>query len=129
MYLVNNTNTSVAKFLHDVTNAVAGTNARLLVVSRDEPEIRRALINDARESFVEYRIMPEDVRSDTAAYSQSIVDRKLPNKNDDIRSTLSEAMTNRCQGISATLHSLRLLLQPMSEIMGFRHISDVCSVS
>jgi hypothetical protein len=42
--------------------------------------------------------MPEDVRSDTAAYSQSIVDRKLPNKSDDIRLTLSEAMTNRCQG-------------------------------
>ncbi|KAF9770526.1 hypothetical protein IL306_011910, partial [Fusarium sp. DS 682] len=42
--------------------------------------------------------MPEVVRSDTAAYSQSIVDRKLPNKSDDIRSTLSEAMTNRCQG-------------------------------
>ncbi|KAI3581766.1 hypothetical protein IWW34DRAFT_616852, partial [Fusarium oxysporum f. sp. albedinis] len=93
-----NTNTSVAKFLHDITNAVAGTNARLLVVSRDEPEIRYALINDARESFAEYRIVPEDVRSDTAAYSQSIVDRKLPNKSDDIRSTLSEAMTNRCQG-------------------------------
>ncbi|RKL08561.1 hypothetical protein BFJ70_g16793 [Fusarium oxysporum] len=93
-----NTNTSVAKFLHDIANAVAGTNARLLVVSRDEPEIRRALINDARESFAEYRIVPEDVRSDTAAYSQSIVDRKLPNKSDDIRSTLSEAMTNQCQG-------------------------------
>ncbi|KAJ0132111.1 hypothetical protein HZ326_24798 [Fusarium oxysporum f. sp. albedinis] len=95
---LNNTNNSAAKFLHDVANAVAGTNARLLVVSRDEPEIRYALINDTRESFVEYRIMPEDVRSDTAAYSQSIVDRKLPNKSDDIRSTLSEAMTNRCQG-------------------------------
>ncbi|RKK61956.1 hypothetical protein BFJ69_g17066 [Fusarium oxysporum] len=95
---LNNTNNSAAKFLHDVANAVAGTNARLLVVSRDEPEIRYALINDTRESFVEYKIMPEDVRSDTAAFSQSIVDRKLPNKSDDIRSTLSEAMTNRCQG-------------------------------
>ncbi|KAK7419579.1 hypothetical protein QQZ08_010792 [Neonectria magnoliae] len=42
--------------------------------------------------------MPEDVRSDTAAYSRSIVNRKLPNKSDDIRSTLSEAMTDRCQG-------------------------------
>ncbi|CVL07334.1 uncharacterized protein FMAN_15398 [Fusarium mangiferae] len=93
-----NINTSVAKFLHDITNAVTGTNARLLIVSRDEPEFRRALMNDARESFAEYRIVPEDVRSDTAAYSQSIVDRKLPNKSDDIRSTLSEAMTNRCQG-------------------------------
>ncbi|KAK2668008.1 P-loop containing nucleoside triphosphate hydrolase [Fusarium oxysporum f. sp. vasinfectum] len=82
---LNNTNNSTAKFLHDVANAIAGTNARLLVLSRDEPEIRYALINDMRESFVEYRIMPKDVRSETAAFSQSIVDRKLPNKSDDIR--------------------------------------------
>ncbi|KAJ4223242.1 hypothetical protein NW757_014380 [Fusarium falciforme] len=42
--------------------------------------------------------MPDDVRSDTAAYSRDIVNRKLPNKNDDVQSTLSEAMTDRCQG-------------------------------
>ncbi|KAM6517223.1 hypothetical protein FSOLCH5_008186 [Fusarium solani] len=78
--------------------AVAGTNARVLFVSRNEPKIRHALIEDTRESFAEYKIMPEDVRSDTAAYSRSIVNRKLPNKSDDVRSTLSEAMTDRCQG-------------------------------
>ncbi|WAO96989.1 Hypothetical protein NCS54_01468700 [Fusarium falciforme] len=55
-------------------------------------------MDDARESFAEYKIMPEDARSDTAAYSWSIVNKKLPNKSDDVRSTLSEAMTDRCQG-------------------------------
>ncbi|KAH7111737.1 hypothetical protein B0J13DRAFT_682076 [Dactylonectria estremocensis] len=69
---LDNSSTSVAKFLHDVTDAIAETNARVLFVSRDEPEIRHALIDDARESFAEYEIMPEDVRSDTAAYSRSI---------------------------------------------------------
>ncbi|KAJ4190509.1 hypothetical protein NW767_011337 [Fusarium falciforme] len=95
---LDNSSTSVAKFLHDVTDAVAGTDTRVLLVSRDEPEIRHALIDDARENFTEYKIMPEDVRSDTATYSRSIVNRKLPNKSDDVRSTLSEAMTDRCQG-------------------------------
>ncbi|KAM6517781.1 hypothetical protein FSOLCH5_006549 [Fusarium solani] len=95
---LDNSSTSVAKFLHDVTDAVAGTNARVLFVSRNEPKIRHVLIDDARESFAEYKIMPEDVRSDTAAYSRSIVNRKLPNKSDDVRLTLSEAMTDRCQG-------------------------------
>ncbi|KAI3571771.1 hypothetical protein IWW34DRAFT_857726 [Fusarium oxysporum f. sp. albedinis] len=66
--------------------------------NKDEPEIRHALIDDARESFAEYKIMPEDVRSNTAAYPRSIVNRKLPNKSDDVRSTLSEAITDRCQG-------------------------------
>jgi hypothetical protein len=60
-------------------------------------ESRRAR-DSTRESFAEYRITPKDVRSDTAAYSKSIIDKKLPSKSDDIRSTLSEAMTNRCQG-------------------------------
>ncbi|KAI8710938.1 hypothetical protein NCS52_01522700 [Fusarium sp. LHS14.1] len=95
---LDNSSTSVAKFLHDITDAVAGTDTRVLLVSRDEPSIRRALVDVARESFAEYKIMPEDVRSDTAAYSRSIVSRTLPNKSDDVRSTLSVAMTNRCQG-------------------------------
>ncbi|KAH7163707.1 hypothetical protein DER46DRAFT_604910 [Fusarium sp. MPI-SDFR-AT-0072] len=95
---LDNSSISVKKFLHDVTNAVVGTNARVLFVSRDEPEIRHALIEDAPESFTEYKIMPEDVRSDTAALSRDIVNRKLPNKTNDVRSTLSETMTDRCQG-------------------------------
>ncbi|KAK4074658.1 hypothetical protein Purlil1_12897 [Purpureocillium lilacinum] len=69
-----NSSTSVAKFVHDVTMRLLG---RMLEFSV---------------------ILPEDVRSDNAAYSQSIVNRKLPNKSDDLRATLSEAMTDRCQG-------------------------------
>ncbi|KAI3579751.1 ankyrin repeat-containing domain protein, partial [Fusarium oxysporum f. sp. albedinis] len=91
---LDNSSASVKKFIHDVTNAVVGTHARVLFVSRDEPEIRQALIEDAPESFAEYKIMPGDVRSDTAVFSRDI----LPNKIDDVRSTLSETMTDRCQG-------------------------------
>ncbi|KAK2924446.1 P-loop containing nucleoside triphosphate hydrolase [Fusarium oxysporum f. sp. vasinfectum] len=91
---LNNTNNSTAKFLHDVANAIAGTNARLLVLSRDEPEIRYALINDMRESFVEYRIMPKDVRSRNCRLLPIHCRQETPDKSDDIRSTLSEAMTN-----------------------------------
>ncbi|PCD21353.1 hypothetical protein AU210_016319 [Fusarium oxysporum f. sp. radicis-cucumerinum] len=89
---------SVKKILHDVTYAIDDTHARVLFVSRDEPKVRHALAEDAPESFVEYKIMPEDVRSDTAALSRDIVSRKLPNKSDDLRSILSETMTDRCQG-------------------------------
>ncbi|EXM15401.1 hypothetical protein RAB80_017562 [Fusarium oxysporum f. sp. vasinfectum] len=58
---LDNSSTSVKKFLHDVTNAVVGTNAQVLFVSRAEPKIQHALIEDAPESFAEYKIMPEDV--------------------------------------------------------------------
>ncbi|KAJ0129514.1 Uncharacterized protein HZ326_27383 [Fusarium oxysporum f. sp. albedinis] len=74
---LDNSSASVKKFIHDVTNAVVGTHARVLFVSRDEPEIRQALIEDAPESFAEYKIMPGDVRSDTAVFSRDIVNRKL----------------------------------------------------
>ncbi|KAH8669300.1 ankyrin-1, partial [Ilyonectria robusta] len=90
--------TSVTKFIKTVKKAVVGTNTRVLVVSRAEPEIRTALTDDTPESFAEYEIAPDDVRSDTAAYSRDIVDRQLPNKSDDVRSALSEAMTDQCEG-------------------------------
>ncbi|QPC64442.1 hypothetical protein HYE67_006673 [Fusarium culmorum] len=89
---------SLSRFLSDVFQAVANSNARLLFISRDEPEIREALEENAPEIFTEYRITPDDVRSDTAAFSQSIVDKKLSNKSEDIRTTISEAMTKRCEG-------------------------------
>ncbi|KAJ6439237.1 ankyrin repeat domain-containing protein 52 [Purpureocillium lavendulum] len=118
---LDNSSTSVAKFVHDVTHAVAGTNARILFVSRDEHKIRRALVVDARETFAEYTILPEDVRSDNAAYSQSIVNRRLPNKSDDLRATLSEAMTDRCRG---QLLWLKMQEESLREGMNKKRLQD-----
>ncbi|KAF5531932.1 ankyrin repeat domain-containing protein [Fusarium mexicanum] len=86
-YLDNN-NTSVMKFLYNVTNAVVGTNARVLFVNRDELEIRHALIEDGPRSFPEHKIMRDNVRCDTVVFSRDIVNRKLPNTTDNVRSTL-----------------------------------------
>ncbi|KAJ4004805.1 hypothetical protein NW752_009529 [Fusarium irregulare] len=88
---------SVTRFLSDVVSAASKHNLRLLFVSRDEPEIRDAL-DESTESFAEYKVVLGDTRSDTAAFSQFIVDKKLSNKSEDIRSTISEAMTDRCEG-------------------------------
>ncbi|KAK2666285.1 NACHT nucleoside triphosphatase [Fusarium oxysporum f. sp. vasinfectum] len=78
--------TSIAKFLRDVVDSVAGTETRVLLVSRDELAIRDALTDGTRETFDEYRITLEDVRTDINAYSHAIVNRKLYNKSDDVRS-------------------------------------------
>ncbi|SCO84274.1 related to ankyrin [Fusarium oxysporum] len=88
---------SVAWLLRDITNAIAGTDVRLLLVSRDEPEIREVLGNQ-QDKFSEYRIGTVDVEADTAAFSQSVVDKRLSNKSVDLRSAISKAMTVRCQG-------------------------------
>ncbi|KAG5754474.1 hypothetical protein H9Q72_008627 [Fusarium xylarioides] len=84
----NNSGALIAKFLRDVVNAVAGTETRVLLVSRNEPDIRNALTDGTRETFDEYKITVEDVRSDNAVFSRDIVNRKLPNKTDDVQSIL-----------------------------------------
>ncbi|KAH7210006.1 prion-inhibition and propagation-domain-containing protein [Fusarium oxysporum] len=94
---LNNGDASVARFLRDITNVIADTDVRLLLVSRDEPEIREAL-EENEEILSKYRIGTDDVEADTAAFSQSVVDKKLSNKSKDFRSAISEAMTVRCQG-------------------------------
>ncbi|KAM0417191.1 hypothetical protein ACHAPT_012828 [Fusarium lateritium] len=89
---------SVANFLRNVIDAIAGTSTRLLIVSRDEPQIREAIMYDEPEVFRECRISPKNVRSDTAIVSRVIVDRKLPKESDVARSTLSEMMVHKCEG-------------------------------
>ncbi|KAK7402477.1 hypothetical protein QQX98_011778 [Neonectria punicea] len=95
---LDNSNTSVTRFLHTVTDAVVRTNTHVLLVSRAKPKIRHVITDDTLKSFAEYEISPDDIRSDTATYSRDIVDRKLSNKSDDLRSILSEAMTDQCKG-------------------------------
>ncbi|EWY85858.1 hypothetical protein FOYG_12957 [Fusarium oxysporum NRRL 32931] len=95
---LDNSSASIKKFLHDVTNAVISTHTQVLFISRNKPEIQQALIKDAPKSFNKYKIIPEDIQSDTAIFSQDIINRKLPNKTDNIQSTISETITNQCQG-------------------------------
>ncbi|KAF5718824.1 ankyrin [Fusarium mundagurra] len=92
-----NGDASVVRFLRDIMGAIAGTDVKLLLVSRGEPEIREALV-EHKENLLEYRIGTNDVQADTAAFSQSVVNRKLSGKSEDLRLAISESMTDRCQG-------------------------------
>ncbi|CAG9974878.1 unnamed protein product [Clonostachys byssicola] len=93
----NQGNTTISSFVRHVIDVVATTNTRVLLVSRDEPSIRTALASSP-EILTEYKISSTDVQSDTAAYSDEIVKTMLPNKTEDVRSTLSKAMAARCDG-------------------------------
>ncbi|KAK1991101.1 hypothetical protein LX36DRAFT_538107, partial [Colletotrichum falcatum] len=87
---------SVASFLKELRGVMDGTTARVLVVSRNEPEIRQELT--LYSGFSEYTISLADVAADNIAYSRSIVDNKLSNKNESIRLSISQKMADRCQG-------------------------------
>ncbi|KAK0718684.1 hypothetical protein B0T26DRAFT_856403, partial [Lasiosphaeria miniovina] len=81
-------------FLNTITRAVVDTKTRIMVVSRDEPRIRRGL-----PSYVsEYKISSEDVRPDTESYARSIVDRKLSKKSEATKNDLALRMAGRCNG-------------------------------
>ncbi|KAH7146860.1 hypothetical protein B0J13DRAFT_318107 [Dactylonectria estremocensis] len=84
---LDNSNTSVTRFLYTITDAVVGTNTRVLVVSRAEPEIRHAVTDDALKSFAEYEISLDDVRSDF---------RREPCVNKGIKSIVVLAMAYAC---------------------------------
>ncbi|KAJ0164028.1 Ankyrin-1 [Colletotrichum tanaceti] len=87
---------SVARFLDELRDAITNTTARLLVASRNELEIRQGL--SQFPGFSEYAISPEDVRDDNVAYSRSIVNSKLPNKDEPTRLSISQRMADRSNG-------------------------------
>lgn len=91
--------TRVEDFLVDLKKAVEGSLTRVLMVSRDEGPIREALAGDNEGiDFSEFRIFPEGTQTDTSAYSRAIVEKKLSNKAEDVRSDISASMADRCQG-------------------------------
>ncbi|KAF4470584.1 Ankyrin repeat domain-containing 52 [Fusarium albosuccineum] len=87
----------MSMFLKALKETVAETSARVLIVSRDDPVIRKGLMEETPE-FTEYQISPDDVRADVATYSRSVVDKKLSNKSDQIRAELADMLANKSEG-------------------------------
>ncbi|RFU75207.1 ankyrin repeat domain-containing 52 [Trichoderma arundinaceum] len=88
---------SIADFLEKLGRATANSATRILIVSRDEPEIRSGIESIESKTF-EYQIVPEDVDSDTTRYSRSLVDKKLSKKSESLKDDISIKMAERCGG-------------------------------
>ncbi|KFA79117.1 hypothetical protein S40288_09964 [Stachybotrys chartarum IBT 40288] len=84
---------SLARFLEDVNKAARSTT-HILIISRDKVKIRRTLRNGRRYTFSEYKILPEDIRANTMAYSRDIVDKKLNKKTEEINKKQLEQAVN-----------------------------------
>ena len=91
------------KFMADILVAVTGTRSRVLVVSRDEPDIRLCLSTTAVHAdglvLYEHQISIADVGVDILAFSRSVVASKLANKSEDIRAEIAEKMALKCEGM------------------------------
>ncbi|KAJ5266606.1 hypothetical protein N7478_009414 [Penicillium angulare] len=95
----NGDNDSVPEFLDTLMSTISGTPTRLLIVSRDEPDIRNSLSdNIAGIKLTRHKISPQDVRSDTEIFSRSIVDKKLSNRNESTKDDITTRLADHCNG-------------------------------
>ncbi|KAF4485947.1 Ankyrin-1 [Colletotrichum fructicola Nara gc5] len=86
----------VTHFLDELRQAIEGTTARVLVVSRNEPEIRQGLTQ--YPGFSEYAISAGDVSADNRTCSEHIVYNKLSKQDEQTKSIISKKMVHRCDG-------------------------------
>lgn len=86
---------SVRGFLQKIKREVINPHmsSRIMIVSRDIPEIRDVFLHDTDADCAEYQVSPEDVQADTASYSRSIVNRQLSNKPEATKSDISQRMS------------------------------------
>ncbi|KAI9792435.1 MAG: hypothetical protein M1816_002319 [Peltula sp. TS41687] len=90
-------------FLKILKKSTANTRTRVLIVSRDEVDIRSEASPDAATStestLYEYKISDDDVQRDVILFSRNVVDRKLPNKEEALREDLATKMAEKCNGM------------------------------
>ncbi|KAJ5608079.1 hypothetical protein N7537_004698 [Penicillium hordei] len=92
---------SIVDFLEALKQAIAGTSTRLLVVSRDEPEIRACLVNESSANdaiVIQHSVTPEDVRPDLDIFSRSIVNKKLSIMTEATKEDISQKLAECCNG-------------------------------
>ncbi|OQD68299.1 hypothetical protein PENPOL_c003G10753 [Penicillium polonicum] len=96
-----NLGASIVDFLEALRQAIAGTSTRLLVVSRDEPEIRACLVNESNTNddiVIQHSITPEDVRPDLDMFARSMVNKKLSTMTEATKEDISQKLAECCNG-------------------------------
>lgn len=92
-----------AQFLRRLKKATEGTSTRILVSSRDEIDIRFELLSQSGQNagsvIHECKIFREDVQDDVRFYSRSVVNEKLPKKDEVLRQDLANQLAERCDGM------------------------------
>jgi hypothetical protein len=94
---------SPAAFINVLKKTISGTETRVLIVSRDEAEIRNALrLEPVGYNFLhltEFKISPQHVQSDALLFSRKVVNDKLQAKDSAFRDDLSNRIVEKCQGM------------------------------
>lgn len=91
------------RFLESLKDAVASTKVRILITSRDEPDIEAQLRTSATKldkyTMLECRLSQGDVKSDLGLYSQAVVAQKFFRQDETYRDDLSAQLAERADGM------------------------------
>ena len=90
-------------FLKELKISIEDATTRVLVVSRNEVDIRSGVYfdmgNDATQTVCEHKLSRNDVQPDLALFSRSIVDERLSNKGDVLRQEFAAQMAEKSNGM------------------------------
>ncbi|KAJ6083040.1 hypothetical protein N7467_007175 [Penicillium canescens] len=107
---------SISGFMEALGRATADTATRIMIVSRDEPEIRTCLPRDTHNvSVFEHKITPEDVWTDVVSYSRSVVHLNLPKKTDTAKERLSHKLPDRQKELEQVITSTPIGMEHIYE--------------
>jgi len=105
-------------FLRDLIQNLKSTTSRVLVVSRDEPDINEYLAADSifggPDSIdrFEYAISSKDTAADVQSFSQFIVSNKLSKKTETLRQQIATQAAERSEGMFLWIKLLEQKISP-----------------
>ncbi|KAI1170878.1 ankyrin repeat-containing domain protein [Nemania sp. FL0916] len=114
-------------FLKSTTKIIAKSSSRLLIVSRNEREIREGLVDSETDfhcQLVELQINPEDVKLDVTQFSQNIVKKKLANKSEADRQELVQRIVDRCESMFLGVQLLEPDIRGGKNLKQLRRVID-----
>ncbi|ELQ33870.1 hypothetical protein OOU_Y34scaffold00857g7 [Pyricularia oryzae Y34] len=125
-------NRSLSSFIRAITHAASKTASRILLVSREDQDIRNEISDFTSRpvgiEFSEYKISPPDVQPDATLVSQSIVNRKLSNKEQPVRDKIVQRMVDRSGSMLLHIRLMETDLRGGKNQKQLEHIVDQAPV-
>lgn len=103
-------------FLKDLFQATEGSLAHILVVSRDEFDIRSGILQDGQriDSHIifDHAITNDDNEMDIRSAAESMIEQNLPSKEQDFKDNLTDLLCSKSDGMFLWLHLHRDQFRP-----------------
>ncbi|KAM0259059.1 hypothetical protein ACHAQJ_003560 [Trichoderma viride] len=103
-------------FLRDLLKNLSQTKSRVLIVSRDVPDISEYLgrdsVNDSSIQRFEYGITAKDTAADVKSFSEFMVNTRLAKKKEELRQQIANQAAERSEGMFLWIKLLEREISP-----------------